>query len=145
MAGAACSTAAPAPTEATAFKGRGSPLSSILAQGAERVSAEQLRALLTPGQTVSSHPEWLPRFKFELHVGGQYSGTSQASDGKSYYSTGTWWIEDSGRYCFMYRGTGAGAPYPNCGFLYALNGRYFSSEKNEPDSPLVMRIFGRPL
>ena len=140
---AACSIVAPPPTEAIEFKGRGAPLSVILAHGAERVRAEQLRALFLPGQTMESSPHGLPRFKFELHALGQYSGTTEYANGTSHYSTGTWWIEDSGRFCFIYRGWYAFAPYPICGFLYGLNGRYFFSEKDDPDGPVYTRILGR--
>jgi len=140
----ACGTVALPPTGAVEFKGRGTPLSSILAHGAERVSSQQLRTMLVPGQTIESNPHGLPRFKVELHQGGQYSGTLQRADGTSYYNTGTWWVEDSGRFCLMYRGEGAYAPAAECAFLYALNGRYFASSKNEPDEPALTRIFGKP-
>jgi hypothetical protein len=94
---------------------------------------------------MESNPHGRPRFKFELLSLGQYSGTAQHADGTNLYSTGTWWVEDGGRFCFIYRGAYAFAPYPNCAFLYELNGRYFSSEKNDPGAPVHMRIFGRPL
>jgi hypothetical protein len=116
----------------------------VLAQGAERLSAEQLRRLFPPGQTIESNPQFRPRFKVELRVAGQYSGTPERAGGTSYFSTGSWWIEDSGRYCFIYRGDGL-ATFPECGFFYVVNGRYSTSGSEDPDALTFQRIFKQPL
>jgi hypothetical protein len=31
-----------------------------------------------------------------------------------------------------------------CGFLYGLNGRYFYSDRDDPDGAVYTRILGRP-
>jgi hypothetical protein len=118
---------------------------ALLAGGARRLSAPEIRSLATGKLMVTRH-RGLTETQLRLKDDGSISGSIQGIDGTS-NGWGKWWVADAGFLCLELH-YGFGWDGRGCHGLYEFNGAHYSAARRgptntepPPDATVLRRTF----
>lgn len=118
-----------------------SNLGELLDMGAKQIPQAELVSLLS-GLTMSgeSFNNQGGTIRFDYKGDGTVSGRLRTADGREFPSSGTWKVDDSGKFCRdMTRANGS--KWGDCRYFYRLGDGYFAAETNERGTKIEKRIF----
>jgi len=121
-----------------------STLGELLDMGAKQIPQAELVSLLS-GLTMSgeSFNNQGGTIRFDYKADGTVSGHLRTADGREFPSSGTWKVDDSGKFCRdMTRPNGS--KWGDCRYFYRLGEGYFAAETNERGTKIEKRIFEKP-
>ena len=104
--------------------------------GAVKMTKEDLQALHAGGVTMSGSLTNGTAYSQQNKPYGTVSGTA----GGRFTLTGTWRIDDAGRYCHDVAASG-GLAFNNCSVMWKLGDRYLFSSNETPSSTVRERKF----
>lgn len=113
----------------------------LLDMGAKQIPQGELVNLLSglimsgpsfdkPGATI----------RFEYSANGTVSGGPRMPDGRVFSSTGTWKVDESGKFCRDMTSSN-GAKWGDCRYFFRLADNYYAAETNDRGTKIEPRIF----
>jgi hypothetical protein len=116
-------------------------LGELLDMGAKQIQKDELVSLLS-GLTMSgeSFTNQGGTIRFGYKADGTVSGGLRTADGREFPSTGTWKVDDSGKFCReMIRANGA--RWGDCRYFFKLSDAYYAAETNDRGTKIEKRVF----
>lgn len=117
-----------------------SNLGELLDMGAKQIPKDQLVSLLS-GLTMSgeSFNNQGGTIRFDYSADGTVSGGLRTADGREFRSTGTWKVDDSGKFCReMVRANGT--HWGDCRYFFKLADAYYAAETNDRGTKIEKRL-----
>lgn len=118
-----------------------SNLGELLDMGARQIQKDELVSLLS-GLTMSgeSFNNQGGTILFAYKADGTVAGHLRTADGREFPSSGTWKVDDSGKFCRdMARPNGS--KWGDCRYFYRHADGYYAAETNDRATKIEKRIF----
>lgn len=118
-----------------------SNLGELLGMGAKQIQKDEL-VLLLSGLTMSgeSFNNQGGTIRFEYKADGTVTGYFRTTDGRDFPSSGTWKVDDSGKFCRdMTRADGS--KWGDCRYFFRLADNYYAAQKSDRGTKIEKRIF----
>jgi hypothetical protein len=110
----------------------------VMKLSAVKMSKEELQQLHSGGVTMKGTLGNGSPYSQQNKADGTIAGT--AGNNGQFTLTGTWKIDDSGKYCHDVAASG-GLKFNNCSVIWKAGDRYFASADDAPASPVRERQF----
>ena len=110
----------------------------VMKMGATKMSKEELQQLHAGGVTMSGALGNGTPYSQMNKADGSINGS--AGHGGQWRLSGTWKIDDAGKYCHDVASTG-GLNFNNCVFIWKADGKYFGSADDAPATAVRERKF----
>lgn len=116
-------------------------LGELLDMGARQIPKDELVRLLS-GLTMSgeSFGNQGGSIRFEYKADGSVSGHLRTADGREFPSSGTWTVDDSGKFCRdMARANGS--KWGDCRYFFKLADGFYAAQSGDRSTKIEKRIF----